>query len=109
MSNVNIAPRRGRPAPANTPAHDAAPIVAYFSPWTDPRPCWFCHHYDGMVNAGSAARCVRGMALRICAQPDYGCAFWEREPGADDELDWSPQGGVQAARQDQASNLIRGA
>jgi hypothetical protein len=77
-----------KPKFAHQPA--AQPIKGYFSPWSDPRPCWFCHHFDGMACEGSAARCLRGGFLRISAQAAEGCAFWEREPGADDEPGWVP-------------------
>jgi hypothetical protein len=35
-----------------------------------------------MAAQGSAAKCDDGM---IRSQPGYGCAFFQREPGADDE------------------------
>jgi hypothetical protein len=37
-----------------------------------------------LVYDGSAARCARG---GVRAMPARGCAFWQREPGADDEPD----------------------
>jgi hypothetical protein len=30
--------------------------------------------------------CMQGQFLHVHANPDGGCAFWMREPGADDEL-----------------------
>ena len=55
----------------------------YFSPHTTrPQPCWHCTHFVALVYQGSAAKCRRG---GITAMPDRGCAFWEREVGADDE------------------------
>ena len=55
----------------------------YFSPHSaSPQACWHCTHYMALVYQGSAARCRRG---GIKAMPDRGCAFWEREVGADDE------------------------
>lgn len=102
MTNANNdAPRTQREV-AREARRDTPPIRAYFSPWTDPRPCWFCHHYGGMTHEGSAARCVRSRAIRIAAQPAQGCAFWEREPGADDDLDWAPEGLRPAVRQTSA-------
>lgn len=47
-------------------------------------PCWHCSRYVGMLYARSAARCQLQPAVR--SQPAHGCAFFEREPGADDEL-----------------------
>lgn len=38
-----------------------------------------------MVYAGSAARCGIADGHRVQAQPASGCAFWLREPGADDD------------------------
>lgn len=35
--------------------------------------------------------CRRG-TLSVQANPGYGCAFFEREPGVDDEPDWRPAG-----------------
>jgi hypothetical protein len=50
----------------------------------DPRPCWECAHFDGMAAQATAALCGRPAASRVTAVPERGCAFWEREPGADD-------------------------
>ncbi len=49
------------------------------------RPCWHCQSFGGLVYQGTAARCLRQGGTPIAAQPRYGCAFWVREPGADDE------------------------
>jgi hypothetical protein len=55
----------------------------YFSPHTATlRPCWHCTHFLALVYQGSAAKCRLG---GIHAMPAHGCAFWEREVGADDE------------------------
>ena len=51
------------------------------------RPCWHCTHFLGLIYAGSAAACAGG---GVRAMPAQGCAFWEREPGADDEPDRQP-------------------
>jgi hypothetical protein len=48
-----------------------------------PRACWHCRHFLALVYQGTAARCA--LPPRIRAMPDRGCAFWEREVGADDE------------------------
>ena len=62
---------------------------AHFSPWREPSPCWFCSHFQRLVYGGSAAVCQQG-TISIHANPGYGCAFFEREPGVDDEPDWRP-------------------
>lgn len=49
-------------------------------------PCWHCVSFVRMVYAGSAARCAIAGGHRVQAQPASGCAFWLREPGADDEV-----------------------
>lgn len=49
------------------------------------RPCWQCQRFQAMVYGGTAARCFIGGRVRIEAAPALGCAFWEREPGTDDE------------------------
>lgn len=59
----------------------------HFTPWADPRPCWHCTHFLALIYAGSAAACARG---GVRALPAQGCAFWQREPGADDEPDQRP-------------------
>jgi len=57
--------------------------VMYFSPHTGgSQPCWHCTHFVALVYQGTAAKCSRD---GITAMPIHGCAFWEREVGADDE------------------------
>jgi hypothetical protein len=52
------------------------------------RPCWYCHWWGG--TSGSAhSLCERPGGTAKKAQPRTGCAFYEREPGVDDD-DWSP-------------------
>ena len=46
-------------------------------------PCWHCTAFGGMV-FGPHARCVL-VGVSIQASPAGGCAFWQREVGADDE------------------------
>ena len=65
-------------------------IHTHFSPWTEPRPCWWCHHYGRMLNEGTAALCARPGTAQVHASPRSGCVYWEREPGCDDELEWVP-------------------
>jgi hypothetical protein len=47
-----------------------------------------------MLHDGTAALCARPELSRVQASPANGCAFWEREPGVDDEPDWVPAGVV---------------
>ncbi len=65
-------------------SHRAGILLAmHFSPHTNsPRACWHCTHFLALVYKGTAAKCSRG---GITAMPEHGCAFWEREVGADDE------------------------
>ncbi len=58
---------------------------SYWPEHSDRNPCWQCHHFGAMVYAGTAARCFIGNRTRIEAAPARGCAFWQREPGTDDE------------------------
>ena len=56
----------------------------YFTPHTNsPQACWHCTHFLALVYQDTAARCALPPGIR--AMPDRGCAFWEREVGADDE------------------------
>ena len=48
------------------------------------RPCWHCEHYLGLDGTGAHAVCVSHGTTHIQAQPDTGCVFWLRAPGADD-------------------------
>jgi hypothetical protein len=54
-----------------------------------PRPCWWCRHWGGTY-AGLHGLCIRPGNPKVQATPATGCAFYEREPGADDEPTWSP-------------------
>lgn len=49
-----------------------------------PRQCWHCQYWGGWV-AEIHCRCTRPNGVPIMATPATGCAFWVREPGADDE------------------------
>ena len=49
------------------------------------QPCWHCTHFIALVYQGTAARCARADKQSIQAAPTTGCAFWQREPGVDDE------------------------
>lgn len=56
----------------------------HFTPW---QPCWHCTNYVGLLYAGSAGSCSLVNGPRVRSMPDRGCSAFEREPGADDELD----------------------
>ncbi len=49
------------------------------------QPCWHCTSFGELVYAGTAARCRLEGRTSIQAAPATGCAFWQREVGADDE------------------------
>ena len=64
-------------------------MLAYFTPFrpTDParaRGCLPCTHNHGRYYAEHLL-CERDGGWHVVAVPRDGCAFWEREPGADDE------------------------
>lgn len=66
-----------------------------FNPYSlDPKPCWHCTRFLALAAQGSAAVCGRGLPsspVAIVATPRRGCAFFDREVGADDEPDWVPK------------------
>ena len=47
--------------------------------------CATCHHWLAWDPSG-AARCGAHGRLLVFALPKEGCASWQREPGADDEI-----------------------
>ncbi len=57
-----------------------------FNPYpVESTPCRHCAHFGGMTAGDSAAICLfRGLMIR--SMPERGCAYWEREPGADDDV-----------------------
>lgn len=57
--------------------------MSYFGPPDLTRPCWHCHWFDRMTNAGAA--CLHPQGCGCQPQPAFGCCSWMREPGADDE------------------------
>ena len=68
-------------------------ISNHFQPFLgDHRPCWHCHHFEALVYGDSAALCGLPGGPRVRASPASGCAFWEREVGADDDPDRVPPG-----------------
>ena len=73
------------PRQAGTPSDRAVNMSAmHFTPHSaTPQVCWHCRHFLALVYQGTAAKCA--LPPGIQAMPDSGCAFWEREVGADDE------------------------
>jgi hypothetical protein len=64
--------------------------LSYFTPFrsTDParaRGCWTCTHFQGQFYCGHVLCERESRWPRVVGVPLMGCAFWEREPGADDE------------------------
>jgi len=54
------------------------------------RHCWHCLWWDGATPSGNHGLCSRPRASRVTALPERGCAFYSREPGADDVPEWVP-------------------
>lgn len=48
------------------------------------RGCFTCTHFHGQFY-GEHVLCERNGARKVMGAPAMGCAFWEREPGSDDE------------------------
>jgi len=44
----------------------------------------------GVDSSGSCALCERPRSSRVTAQPERGCASFQREPRADNEPTWCP-------------------
>jgi len=61
----------------------------YFRPHIDAegaraRGCLTCSHFLGRFLAGHLV-CEHREGVQVIGRPELGCAYWEREPGADDE------------------------
>jgi hypothetical protein len=52
------------------------------------RCCWYCRDWGG-VAWGVHGFCDAPGLARVTAQPERGCAHYERLPGVDDD-DWEP-------------------
>jgi hypothetical protein len=69
---------------------DAGPLPrGYFTSFqiTTPacaRGCFTCTHFHGNFHYGHVV-CERTKAVHVIGVPAMGCAFWQREPGVDDE------------------------
>jgi hypothetical protein len=63
---------------------------AYFSPHTALASasralgCHACRYFQGRILAQHVV-CEHRGAIQVMGAPRMGCAYWEREPGADDE------------------------
>ncbi len=67
------------------------PVMPALSPHsTSAQACWHSH-FLALVYHDTAARCALPPGIR--AMPYRGCAFWEREVGADDEAGPPVSGG----------------
>jgi len=60
--------------------------MAQFHREDDQHSCQMCEHWGGDVASGSHAKCVRGGLVQVVARPEFGCSFWVRAVGADDEF-----------------------
>ncbi len=58
---------------------------ATFNPATEhPGGCYVCRYFGHRVDV--AVWCALPGGGHVRSQAERGCAFWEREPGADDDL-----------------------
>jgi hypothetical protein len=48
------------------------------------RGCYTCAHFHGRFFCEHVV-CEQRARVQLIAQPKLGCAYWMREPGADDE------------------------
>jgi hypothetical protein len=60
-----------------------------FTPYPIPTParargCFTCTHFHGRFYADHLL-CENRGGSQVIGTPKMGCAFWEREPGSDDE------------------------
>jgi hypothetical protein len=63
--------------------------VAHFFPYVDAigarqRGCLTCAHFQGEFHCGHVV-CEQKTKHQVIGRPELGCAYWQREPGADDE------------------------
>jgi len=61
----------------------------YFTPHAAPtegraRGCYACTHFHGLLHGGHVV-CEHRGGVRVIGVAKMGCAYWQREPGADDE------------------------
>ena len=65
------------------------PVLSYFTPHLAELParargCLTCTNFQGRFFCGHVL-CERDGRHHVVGAPAMGCAFWQREPGADDE------------------------
>jgi len=87
---VSLAPARGVSYPAGTllgMPEPSLPLMIYRPGQTATggrAGCWTCAYFHGEVVAhGAHVVCRRGGQRQVQASPRSGCAFHQREPGAD--------------------------
>ncbi|HYS13438.1 MAG TPA: hypothetical protein VEN28_09020 [Burkholderiaceae bacterium] len=49
------------------------------------RGCFTCRYFQGRYFCGYHVLCERPGGVPVVGTPQHGCAYWEREPGSDDE------------------------
>jgi len=64
-------------------------MLCSFTPYQPTTParargCFACALFLGRYFCGHVV-CEREKAIKLIGVPSMGCAFWQREPGADDE------------------------
>lgn len=62
-------------------------------PYGTKHACRDCEHWAGNLPGTNHAYCLRGR-LQVQANAEYGCVFWVRATGADDELPQTKKWGV---------------
>jgi len=63
--------------------------LSYFNPFRAESParargCYTCTHFQGQFFCEHVL-CQRNGGRSVVGVPAQGCAYWQREPGADDE------------------------
>jgi len=56
-------------------------------PNDDSRACRRCEHYGGVDSSGAHAVCMRLPGGQLRAMPQFGCAFFVRATGSDDDAE----------------------
>ena len=65
------------------------PAAQHFQPYRTEtgareRGCYTCAHWQGQRYGGHVV-CEHRGGVQVIGRPELGCAYWEREPGADDD------------------------
>jgi hypothetical protein len=61
------------------------PACHHFQPHAEPRTCRYCHFLVQLEPETGSAICGHRETRMRHAQAHHGCAFWQREPDADDD------------------------